>query len=186
MGFDLYGQRSFNPPPPERPDFENCSKKEEKKYFKAITKYKKETPGFYFRNNVWWWRPLWDYVYSIASDVLTEEDYEYGQHNDYWLINKEKCIKLARIISEAISEGHPKEFEKKYTKMLEATPNEDCDLCNASGIRNDTHTDFKDKKCNKCGGKGIVRPFETSYPFKADNVIQFSIFVRNSGGFRIG
>ena len=23
--------------------------------------YEKQNPGIYFRNNCWWWRPLWNY-----------------------------------------------------------------------------------------------------------------------------
>ena len=101
MGFDLYGEGNFNKKP--KIDWEESTEEEQKEYFEALDKFEKNNPGYYFRNNVWWWRPLWDYIYSIANDVLTEEDYERGQYNDYWLIDKNKALKLADKISEAIS-----------------------------------------------------------------------------------
>ena len=30
--------------------------------------------GEYFRNNVWWWRPLWNYVSVECSDIITKKD----------------------------------------------------------------------------------------------------------------
>ena len=32
----------------------------------------KEEKGEYFRNNVWWWRPLWDFVAQI-DELYSEE-----------------------------------------------------------------------------------------------------------------
>ena len=29
--------------------------------------------GDYFRNNVWWWRPLWQYCASSAPELIDEE-----------------------------------------------------------------------------------------------------------------
>ena len=31
-------------------------------YWKEYDKFQDANPGIYFRNNVWWWRPLWQYV----------------------------------------------------------------------------------------------------------------------------
>ena len=40
-------------------------------------------PDKYFRNNVWWWRPLWDYVCNTCYDILSEKDMNAGSYNDY-------------------------------------------------------------------------------------------------------
>ena len=47
------------------------------KYFKED-----DNPGGYFRNNVWWWRPLWDFVCHTCDDILTEKEKEAGSYND--------------------------------------------------------------------------------------------------------
>lgn len=39
--------------------------------------------------------------------------------------------------------------------------------------------------CNGCEGKGTVRPWDDHYPFDVENVQEFAIFVRASGGFEI-
>ena len=66
MGFDIYGIKPReNTIKPEilKKDWYKLEQQEEKdKYFDAKNKYEEENPGQYFRNNVWWWRPLWDYV----------------------------------------------------------------------------------------------------------------------------
>ena len=42
----------------------------------------KSQKGEYFRNNVWWWRPLWDWTYEQCQDIITQKQYEEGQYND--------------------------------------------------------------------------------------------------------
>ena len=66
MGFDLYGM--------------NATSKEE---------------GDYFRANVWWWRPLWQYVSITCEDILTENDMERGSYNDGHRISKTKANRIA-------------------------------------------------------------------------------------------
>ena len=77
MGFDLYG---LNPkgdiPKPVITDWED--KKQTDDFFK----YQDETPGSYFRTNVWYWRPLWQYVSVVCENILTEKDMERGEFND--------------------------------------------------------------------------------------------------------
>jgi len=36
--------------------------------------------GEYFRNNVWWWRPLWDYCLNEHGDIAGQV--EHGHSND--------------------------------------------------------------------------------------------------------
>ena len=43
------------------------------KYWEELDKYQEANPGVYFRNNVWWWRPLWSFVCERLDDVLTED-----------------------------------------------------------------------------------------------------------------
>ena len=64
MGFDLNGlnPKNIEIEKPKRPtDVYKLSDKEQEKYFKKQNKYLEQS-GTYFRNNVWWWRPLAEYV----------------------------------------------------------------------------------------------------------------------------
>ena len=44
-----------------------------KKFYEDMDKYHNDNPGVYFRNNVWWWRPLWDFVCMQCDDFMTDE-----------------------------------------------------------------------------------------------------------------
>tara|TARA_Y100000356_G_C11131374_1_gene220255 strand:+ start:356 stop:658 length:303 start_codon:yes stop_codon:yes gene_type:complete len=100
MGFDLSGVNpQINKPESEYKYFKEDSdlwmsdnKEERKKYFKEMEDYHESNPGVYFRNNVWWWRPLWSYVVNLCEDILTEEDIQHGSYNDGHEISQKKSI----------------------------------------------------------------------------------------------
>ena len=45
--------------------------------------------GEYFRNTVWYWHPLWNYLWN-ELDVLTPEEHREGHFNEGLIIIKEK------------------------------------------------------------------------------------------------
>ena len=53
--------------------------------------------GVYFRNNVWFWRPLWNYVYD-TTDVLTEKDFNLGHENSYHKISATKAERIGKAL----------------------------------------------------------------------------------------
>jgi len=140
----------------------------------------KETKGEYFRNNCWWWRPLWDYVNECG--LLTPEQHEGGHYNDGLLIPEEQALRIAATLTVKVERGEVMEVARRYKQGLDAMPDEVCDLCHGTGKRNDMVVAHG---CNKCEGKGKVRPYETWYPFDEDNVKEFAEFCAVSGGFRI-
>ncbi|WP_145980684.1 hypothetical protein [Magnetospirillum sp. ME-1] len=64
--------------------------------------------GEYFRNNIWWWHPLWDFCEYIAPDLIPETNL--GHTNDGWGLNARDSISLADRIDQAIADGTAKEF----------------------------------------------------------------------------
>ena len=59
MGFDLSGLNpNLTRPQPPLPPFPERTDKDWEKY----NDWQEENSGVYFRNNVWWWRPLWNFV----------------------------------------------------------------------------------------------------------------------------
>lgn len=153
--------------------------------FDIMGKNPKNAKGEYFRNNVWWWRPLWDYVAESCKDVLSESDLRKGGYNDGHLIHNDKAKRIAIRLEHLVRQGEVKRYEKEYKQQMKEIPDEKCDLCHGTGTRKDKHTNYQNMKCNKCEGKGDVRPFETNYPFSEANVKEFIEFCRNSGGFEI-
>jgi len=182
MGFDVYGVKPKLVG--ERPEinWDLALSEDKTKYFDALTKFENDNPGYYFRNNVWSWRPLWLYICEeVAPDILTEEDKERGTYNDSHHINAIKANYIADKIEKIDAAGELDAFEKKYRADLAALDKVTCEHCNGSGIRDDQYVRGK---CNACDG-GLREPWAKSYPFDASNVREFARFARNSGGFEI-
>jgi hypothetical protein len=134
--------------------------------------------GEYFRNNVWWWRPLADYCLEVAPQYNNIR----WHTNDGEGLDAEDSVKLADILQSKIDDGSCAKFAADRKEMLELMPDETCDLCNGTGTRNDA---VMHGTCNKCKGTGKVRPFDTWYPFSVENVQEFTKFLRDCGGFEI-
>lgn len=145
--------------------------------------------GEYFRNNVWWWRPLWDYcetVYPRCGEIS-------GHTNDGDGFDEDEAKKLASILLAEIANGNTKRYEETYQLELSAIEDEVCSLCNGVGIVQvkedwpdyvEGQVTFRDP-CNSCDGKKTKRPMTTWYPFSVENVKEFAEFLMDSGGFEI-
>ena len=127
MGMDVYGlnpKKNTKMPEvikeiPEGKDWYDSytllSKEERNVYHAAKDKYYEDNPGVYFRNNVWYWRPLWDYVCQHV-DSLTEEDRMDGHSNSGHQISEEKAITIAGVLYALLEDGTVKEAEKVHNK----------------------------------------------------------------------
>lgn len=100
MGMDVYG---LNPKlvgeKPERPDWNKATEEETQAYFKAIDAFEEANPGYYFRANVWAWRPIHaicDLAIQIAELPLSTKGW--GDNSGNGLKNQEDCNTLADAI----------------------------------------------------------------------------------------
>lgn len=156
--------------------------------------------GEYFRNNVWWWRPLWDFCEEIAPEVVQGVS---GHTNDGDGLDEEGAKALANVLKISLSEGVVDTYKMKRDEYLKTLPKEECNLCDSTGIRTDEigkehGMDVKilsDSEasalgrtigyCNGCEGRGWKDSWETHYPFERANVEEFVDFLAECGGFRI-
>lgn len=186
MGFDIYGlnprQNSEKPEILNRDWTDLADDVEKEQYWDAKSKYESEQPGTYFRNNVWWWRPLWDYIIDISGDLLTPEQRQGGYENSCTQIPGNITRAIARRLSNEISSGNHKKYETEYIEAINNLESEDCEHCNATGER-----EWEDgpSECNACRGEGQRESWEASYPFDVENVENFRIFLEQSGGMEI-
>ena len=143
MGMDVYGLAPKTKG--EKPTMDwslKPSDEESKAYFDAKDIFEKENVGYYFRNNVWWWRPLWDYVYQLNDDILTEEDYEHGHFNDSHEITEEQCEVICKRLTEALDNGEAEEYKNSYDAFVNSLGKDDVngnysfDLDNVKEFRN--------------------------------------------------
>lgn len=143
--------------------------------------------GRYFRNNVWWWRPLAEYIVekhpAIASGCTR------WQSNDGDGLNAEDAVTLADALSADLSCGLVATYEAERTVELAALPRETCTICDGTGTRTDeigvTLGYAARGTCNGCDGIGDREPWAAAYPFNIENVAEFAKFARASGGFAI-
>jgi len=177
MGMDVYG---LNPTTtaPARPEHNDYDSEDWKAYFNG-----QSLSGQYFRNNVWWWRPLWDYVANTCSEVISKEDFDAGHSNSGHVIGKEQCEYIAKALSKELLNGGAEQYKKDYEKELSELPNEVCHCCDGDG-KGACASEGKDT-CHVCKGSGEVEHFGKHYPFDVDNVREFHSFVKNCGGFEI-
>ena len=184
MGFDLSGMNpNFTTPEPTLPPMAERTDKDWERYHN----WQDDNCGIYFRNNVWWWRPLWMFVSESCSNILTDKDIEGGSWNDGHKISKTKAGKIARKLYKLIETDQVKAYESKYKRELDSLEQVDCDTCGATGRRNKPPEpgagDYQE--CNGCNGTGKKDDWAKSYPFSEENVREFANFCSNSGGFRI-
>jgi hypothetical protein len=158
------------------------------------------TTGEYFRNNVWWWRGLWQYCCQVAPDLTADVA---GQSNDGEGLNAADAVQLATVLREEIASGRCAEFAAEFARWKASFDREPCTWCDGSGIRTDAvgreqgmPTRVLDDAtavllgrstgwCNGCSGEGLKDDWRLLYHFSVDNVAEFAEFAENSGGFRI-
>ena len=195
MGMDVYGRNpKQNKPLSEFPiyhkfkdmDFKDKwkeldkDKKLQEKYWEEMQRYEEVNVGYYFRNNCWWWRPLWNYCYAVAPDLISEELFNDGQNNSGAGLNERDAKELGNRLMDEIASGRTIEYQASYEQYLNDLPDDVCSRCNGNNRGNN-----KMKDCKMCNGTGKSTNFNKSYPFDTENVEEFAKFCLECGGFKI-
>ena len=196
MGFDIYG---LDPNlTSQRPtiDWDTATEKDKEVYFKALDEFEDANPGYYFRNNVWWWRPLAELIHDKCGDLLTEEQKEGLHNNSGTEFDDDTALAIANRLSSLIKDGYVSELEesikanakiaskhnKKIEKKLQDLKKE------VEAIRpgeNLAPKDYPFPYNNHWKEIYHEKSWDDSYPFAKANVEEFINFARHSGGFQI-
>jgi len=198
MGFDVYG---LNPTIQEgsvKPEIDwntEPSGEERKAYFEQSEKYEDDNKGVYFRNNVWWWRRLAQYVYE-NTDEISEDDYGLWHENSGHQVDEVIAIRIADRLEELIKQGHTTEYQLQVEEAM-AHAEED------NKVIEEKMKALREKVIKLTGDKDIApadypeiqskeweflysqKSWDDSYPFSVENVQDFANFSRHSGGFEI-
>ena len=156
----------------------------------------KNKKGEYFRNNVWYWRPLAEYVLK-ETKVIDQDEQEHWHYNDSYEVSQEQAEQIAKQLDHLIKVGHCKKFaqawEKRRKKIekyndqvekeLEQHSQEVKTRLNDIGLVPKDYPKADKDKWDKIWEK---KNSDASYPFDEENVKEFSEFCKNSGGFTIG
>ena len=138
MGMDVYGLNpKMNKKMSDFPTLEKMTKLEKEnkwnekweildnvtelreKYWKERDEYEKTNKGVYFRNNCWWWRPLWDFCYNVAKNspfpsLISHELWDSGHCNDGAGLNDEDAKLLAAFLLQAIEDGFADDYKDHH------------------------------------------------------------------------
>lgn len=209
MGFDLYGlEPEYNEDEPLQltklksefeedgwMQYDKMTAKQKELYFKLDDMVKESNPGRYFRNNVWWWRPLWSFVCHYCADFLSVADAEAGSFNDGRKISKTKAVKIGKRISKLLADGTIDKEEREYelakakADVINKEVQEKLDELKET-VKEKTGKDltpanypepYKSEWDDIYGNKS----WDSDYPFNKDNLENFAKFCLQSGGFEI-
>jgi len=211
MGYDIYGlSPKINKDYPEKYNkimkqygdgkgwlkwSEDIPQEVKDEYFELKDVYETDNPGAYFRNNVWFWRPLWNFVVEACEDYMTVDEIDGGYSNSGHQIEKETAIYIAKKLSEKLADGTVDTLEREWElKRAKAEAHN-------KEVR--AEMDKISKECKSKHGNDLVpanypEPYNTqwqkayakenwdaSYPFSKENIKDFATFCMQSGGFQI-
>jgi len=156
------------------------NEKEREKYWTEKDNFEDTNVGQYFRNNCWWWRPLWNYCFEVADDIISEDVFNSGHSNNGAGLGSRDSKKLGNRLMECIADGSTIKYQAEYIQWQDDLPDDDCMRCH-----NNNRGNNKKKDCTNCSQTGKTKSFDKSYPFDVDNVERFARFCLESGGFEI-
>jgi len=201
MGFDLYGSNpkiKAGTKKPEDIDYRTATEEEKEEYFNAVEEFENQNKGVYFRNNVWWWRRLADYIMEHTKCV-DKKDFEKWQHNDGHEVDEETAIQIANQLEHLIKTGHAEQHKKlideertkaeehnnKVQKLLDELRLEVKKIVGDEKGENLAPAEYPEPLNKKWWEITNQTDYRANYPFSLTNVREFIDFARNSGGFRI-
>ena len=208
MGFDLYGENpkvviGFSDKKSERyEELSAMSYSDREKqglndeYWELQSEWENNNPGAYFRNNVWWWRPLWSFTCDQCADFLTEDDMNAGCYNDNYIITEDKAVAIAERLYEALKEPETQEYldnhmkamekAKKHNEMIEQEKKALDEIAvKITGDKNIAPIDYPKDLKEKFDELMKQRDWTSSYPINRENIENFALFAALSGGFSI-
>lgn len=155
----------------------------------------KSEKGEYFRNNVWGWRRLADFV-CTQTGVVQDEHKKYWQSNEGHEVTDQEALQIAKQLKALIKDGTVSkainEVEEETKKAEEN--NKFVDECHRmlrdkvereTGKKNLAPADYPEKDHDTWAWIQSKYDYASSYPFTMENVEEFIEFCEQSNGFRI-
>jgi hypothetical protein len=140
----------------------------------------KNEKGEYFRNNVWYWHPLWSYCCELAPEITSRV--QYGHSNSGDGLNGYYSIQLAKVLQSEVDSGRTKIYMEAVEILKQTAPLEDCYCVSemVEGLEIIVEND-----CKICKNTRKRESSLSWYNFTVENVVEFIEFLENCGGFQI-
>jgi len=196
MGFDIYGLAPKLKSKQPSIDWEKATDEDKDNYFQKKHKWEQENPGSYFRNNVWWWRPLADLILEECADLITHEQANEIHINSGRRFSKGTSIAIANRLQSLVDSGwidkHKKEVDarikiaKKHNEKIEKKLDDlRVVITKLRPNQNLAPNDYPFPYNKRWEEIHNQKDWGESYPFNKENVIEFIKFSKASGGFEI-
>lgn len=154
----------------------------------------KTKKGEYFRNNVWFWHPLWDYCCHVSPELTSKVEFAHENSGDG--LNAIDSRQLGFAIQKSIDNGSAEKYVEQYYEEISQLPDEPCfcvkeSLFEVFSISGDipfpksSENKKPNPKCNTCKGSGMQPNWNKNYHISLDNIQSFAEFLIDCGGFQI-
>lgn len=182
MGVDIYGVKPAIEEPllPENPTEQQTLEHEENCY-----KWKRETPGAYFQNNWWSWRPIQALInifnQALELGIPDKEILSLGSNDGEGISSPAHCIKLAGCFEEIAQLM----AQKNYNTLYLATGS--WETSDGKNVTQSVKTLLSDKYEGIFYEPVILdgQQYESMHRCSIDNLKRFAEFLRNCNGFII-
>ncbi len=95
----------------------------------------KSEKGAYFRNSIWWWHRLAQYILSCVE--IPEHERQYWNMNGGQHVSEETALLIAKTLREKIASGevrkHEEEYQNTFYPFSEENVQEFAEFCEESG-----------------------------------------------------
>jgi len=167
----------------------------------------KTQKGEYFRNNVWFWHPLWDYCETVSPEITSKVQDAHSNSGDGLDALDSRTLGFA--IKKSIEDGTAEKYVSDYYDNISNLPKRVCTCCTPdvnTGLEQqlssilsamfsyDKYGDIPFPKteqtppnpdCKICNGSGELPNYASSYHITIENISSFSDFLIDCGGFQI-
>jgi hypothetical protein len=185
MGMDIYGLNPKLLSPKPEIVWETASDEAKSEYFKIIEEWEEENPGYYFRANIWSWRPIQIAISLVNTHYKLGLDISgFDENSGQGLKTQEDCDLLAQYLEKYLSILELKDGETMYISMgiwvdengkfLSSEEEEKLNLQFKQGESFYSSIVTEDGK--------LVRP---SHAIRYNHFKEFITFLRHCGGFEI-
>lgn len=188
MGMDVYGLRpKLVGEKPDAPNWSTATNEEKDVYFKASEAWEEENPGYYFRANIWAWRPihiLCDLAIKVTQLPLSTEGWE--NNSGEGLKNQDDCDALADALDLflILNKNNMKEDDDRIYICMGMWVKSDGTF--APGNELQLNKDYPSGTIMYNGVVGqdgnLVFP---AHSISVNHVKEFITFLRHCGGFEI-
>lgn len=128
--------------------------------------------GRYFRNNVWYWHPLWDYCRFIAPGIT--EKVKEGHYNSGDGLDNIDSRKLSFMLTESLNNG----VADEYIRLFESDKEPETIPCGCAGYEEPVD-------CLQCNNTKVIKNYHKLYFIDKENIQSFANFLLECGGFKI-